>query len=114
MSQNKKRLSNIGRFLYSNNREIYMSKIRNWFDRKEYIEISPQDMAQYVGLNGLHVSEMITFKDYEGRGIGYGIINNAYNVTRYNDNYGSLFESVYGFCSTDWTEDEYDETEYEE
>lgn len=91
-----------------------MPKIRNWFDRKEYIEISPQDMAQHVGLNGLHVSEMITFKDYEGRGIGYGIINNAYNVTRYNDDYGSLFESVYGFCSTDWTEDEYDETEYGE
>lgn len=99
-----------------------MPKIRNWFDRKEYIEdcnpISTQDMAQYVGLNGLHVSEMITFKDYKGEGIGYGIINNAYNATRYNDDYGSLFESVYGFCSTDWVEDEdvyeYDETEYEE
>lgn len=97
-----------------------MSKIRNWFDRKEYIEISPQDMAQYVGSNGLYESEMITFKDYEGQGIGYGIINNAYNATRHNDDYGSLFESVYGFCSTDWAEGEteyeyeYDETEYEE
>ena len=97
-----------------------MSKIRNWFDRKEYIEEYNPINIQYVGSNGLHVSEMITFKDYEGRGIGYGIINNAYNVTRYNDDYRSLFESVYGFCSTDWAEGEteyeyeYDEYEYDE
>lgn len=56
MSQNKKRLSNIGRFLYSNNREIYMSKIRNWFDRKEYIEeyssmiINVLDQTDYMKL----------------------------------------------------------------
>ena len=99
-----------------------MTKIRNWFDRKEYIEdydpISTQCVSQYVELNGLYESEMITFKDYKGEGIGYGIINNAYNVTRYNNNYGSLFESVCGFCSTDWVEDEdvyeYDEYEYDE
>lgn len=91
-----------------------MSKIRNWFDRKEYIEEYNPNNTQCVGLNGLHVSEMITFKDYKGEGIGYGIINNAYNATRYNNDYGSLFESVYGFCSTDLDEDEYDEDEYDE
>lgn len=95
-----------------------MSKIRNWFDHKEYIEEYSSNDNQCVGSNGLYEAEMITFRDYEGRGIGYGIINNAYNVTRYNDDYGSLFESVYGFCSTDWVEDEdvyeYDETEYGE
>lgn len=100
-----------------------MSKIRNWFDRKEYMEEYDPINIQYFGSNGLYESEMITFKDYEGQGIGYGIINNAYNVTRHNNDYGSLFESVYGFCSTDWAEGEneydedeyeYDETEYEE
>lgn len=92
-----------------------MPKIRNWFDRKEYMEEYNPINIQYVGSDGLYESEMITFKDYEGRGIGYGIINNGYNVTRYNNNCGSLFESVCGFCSTDWVEDEdeYNENEYE-
>lgn len=90
-----------------------MTKIRNWFDRKEYIEEYNPINIQYVGSNGLYESEMITFKDYGGQGIGYGIINNAYNATRYNIDYGSFFESVYGFCSTDWAEGEYNEDEYE-
>lgn len=100
-----------------------MSKIKNWFDHKEYMEEYNLNDIQCVRSNGLYVSEMITFRDYAGQGIGYGIINNAYNATRHINDYGSLFESVYGFCSTyraegeneyEYDEDEYEYDEYDE
>ena len=75
-----------------------MPKIRNWFDRKKYIEECNTNDNMYIELCGLHESEDIKLKEYEGLGDGSGVRMDAYNMLLYCKRYGSMFESTLGFC----------------
>ena len=75
-----------------------MTRIRNWFDRKEYIEEYNPNDNNYIESCGLHESEYIRLKEYEGQGDGGGVHMDVYNMLSHCLQCGSILESKFGFC----------------
>ena len=75
-----------------------MTRIRNWFNCIEYIEEYNPNDNNYIESCGLHESEYIRLKEYEGQGDGGGVHMDVYNMLSHCLQCGSILESKFGFC----------------